>query len=146
VKIAPLRSDEEKSDLVASWSRGDYEFFSSGACHILAHVFLREYPGLGYRAVLIRPIAPKRGTHVVAASAKWVFDANGLTEREAYLQDYFAQQRARDASWSADIVELVHDPASWEFCREHRHRHPSQFLHDPIPRAVAFLKTFDLPL
>jgi len=146
MKIGPLRTKAEKQDLEASWLRSDFEFFAAGACHVLASAFLGEYPNLGYCAILIESKPPQRGTHVVVANTRWVFDANGFTEREPYFQEYFALQRERDPSWSAALVELDEDPAGWDFCRRRGHRHPSQFWRDPTERARAFIASFALAL
>ncbi len=46
--------------------------------------------------------------------------------------------------WSSTLVD-VDDAIGWDFCRAHHHRHPSQFLRDPLPRARAFVLRFPLP-
>lgn len=35
------RTDEEKIDQFKSWARDDQAFFASGACHILAELFVQ---------------------------------------------------------------------------------------------------------
>jgi hypothetical protein len=139
VKLSPLRTPAEKADLEISWLRTDENFFGAGACHILASAFLTLRAGSGYRALLIQPFSGHRGGHVVAANAKWVFDFNGYTERSFYFAEFERLCREREPTWAATLVEREGDPAGWDFCRRYRHRHPTEFFRDPLPRARAFV-------
>jgi hypothetical protein len=47
-----FRSPAAKRDLIQSWGRPDRPFFASGACHILAGVFLEKYADANYRPFL----------------------------------------------------------------------------------------------
>lgn len=141
-----LRTAEEKADLVGSWARPDEDFFASGACHVLAAAFLRRHPAAGFRAWGIWPRDGGRGMHVVAAREDLVFDWVGYTPRARFLEEYFAAYRARFPGWSADVEVVEADALSWDFCRATRSRHPSQFLHDPLPRALAYVDRFATPV
>lgn len=135
---------EEKSDLEGSWARPDEEFFAAGACHVLAGTFLETYPSAGFRALLIQPGEGFRGRHVVAASSSMVFDCRGWTPREQFLRLYSEAYCAVFPGWTYNLVG-VDDPIGWNFCNEHKHRHPSQFIRSPDSRAKAFLLGFPPP-
>jgi hypothetical protein len=137
-----LRTPEEKADLSWCWSRPDDEFFASGACHVLAAAFLEMYPAAGFRAWRLVPIVGHRGGHMVAASDELVFDWAGYQPREAFVRDYFAAMRSIFPDWDARFEPVESDPIGWGFCRSNNHRHPTQFLHDPLPRARAFSLRF----
>lgn len=144
MRLSSFRTPTEKADLEISWHRPDDEFFGTGGCHVLAHVFLAMNPSAGYRPLLIAPTPGHRGMHVVCASDRHVFDFNGYTDLAFYFEELQRLHRERDAAWSADVFELDLDPAGWDFCRKYGHRHPSQFFGDPIPRARAFVGKFRL--
>lgn len=135
-----LRTPEEKADPEAWWKKPDEIFFAAGACHILASVYVQQFAGIGYKPMFIKPTADFRGGHVVAASRTRILDASGFHARNNFLEDYFAEMRSLQPDWDADLVELELDPAAWDFCKAHFYRHPTQFPHDPIPRAERFIE------
>lgn len=137
-----LRTPEQKADLGWNWARPDYEFFAAGACHVLAAAFLLEYPEARFQAWRVEPDVGQRGAHVVVASDEWVFDWAGYEKRNAFVSGYCGALRALFPSWQARFVKLELDPIGWDCCRRHQHRHPSQFLHDPMPRARAYVRRF----
>jgi hypothetical protein len=79
---------------------------------------------------------------MVVARDDLVFDWAGFQRRDGFLLEYFEAMRRVFPDWDArfELIEL--DPIGWDFCRLHKHRHPSQFLHDPLPRARAFVNGF----
>jgi hypothetical protein len=137
-----LRTPEEKADLDLCWSRPDVEFLASGACHVLAAAFLIEYPEAAFQPWRIEPIAGHRGGHMVVVRDDLVFDWAGYERRDVFLVDYFDSMRSMFPDWDARFVRVELDPIGWEFCEAHKHRHPTQFLHDPLPRARAFASKF----
>lgn len=140
-----LRTTEEKGDLERCWSCPDHEFFASGACHVLAAAFLIEYPRAGFEAWQVVPRTSSRGGHVVVMQGGLVCDWAGYEARELFLTDYFAAMRCLIPDWDANFVRLESDPIGWEFCARHHHRHPTQFLSDPLPRARAFARNLPPP-
>jgi hypothetical protein len=135
------RTPEEKADLDASWARPDEEFFASGACHILAGAFLEARGNLGFHALMIQPAAAFGGVHVVIASNRAIFDCRGWSPRDQFLQSYAEAMSQLLPGWSCTLTPVA-DPIGWDFCRAYSHRHPSQFKHDPMARARAFLGGF----
>jgi hypothetical protein len=134
-------------DLEDAWNRPDEVFFSSSACHVLASAFLARYPNEGFLPLFIRSKAGFRkagfgGGHIVAVEGEWLFDAGGNQSRPEFIDRYFAHFRSLFPGWDADLIELKGDPAGWEFCKAHNHRHPSQFFRDPTPRANRYLEQF----
>lgn len=138
------RTAAEKADLAGSWRRPDEEFFSAGACHILAGVFLESYPEANYRAVMLKPDDGFRGGHVIVTDGRQVFDSRGWHKHAIFLQRYTESCRAVYPGWSCTLVD-IEDPLVWVFCRAYTHRHPSQFFIDPRERAKAFLSRFSPP-
>jgi hypothetical protein len=130
---------QQKGDLVWSWNRTDQDFFARGACHVLCAVFLRQCDDPDFTAQLILPTSNFRGRHVVAATSSVVFDWGGFRPREAFLAEYSATYRSKYPEWAYSLVP-VPDPIGEDFCEEHHHRRPDQFLHDPIPRAEVYVR------
>jgi hypothetical protein len=133
------RSAEQRADQVWSWQRSDEEFFSSGACHILAKAFVERFFDRGFRALLILPRPGLCGRHVVASSADFVFDANGLAGRARFLREYVRHFRSLQPAWCAALVDVsgwLDDPARIERLG---HRPPGKFLGDPTARAGCFI-------
>lgn len=141
-----FRTDEEKANPGLFWLRPDEEFFAAGACHVLAGTFLAMYPQAGFSAWSIRARAPiERGSHIVVAGEDLAFDCAGYGRRDVFLPEYVEAMRTLFPGWTCDFDELDLDPMGWDFCRTTNHRHPTQFPHDPIPRATAFIRKFPSP-
>jgi hypothetical protein len=134
-----FRSETQKGDQALSWQRGDRAFFASGACHILAHVFLQEYADQEYRPYMILPNAGFRGSHVYAANEDTVFDYHGFSVKAHFLEHYFRKMKRFFPGWSATIF-VVRDFMSPAFLREFNCRAPNQYFADPLPRARAFVQ------
>lgn len=134
-----LRTPEEKANHAAWWEQPDEIFFSAGACHILASVLVASYEDQGFSPFMVQPCDGPRGGHVIAANRTRVIDASGFHRRADFLEEYTREIRAQIPEWEGKLVQLTQDPASWEFCRERGYRHPSQFPHDPLPRAEKFI-------
>ena len=82
---------------------------------------------------------------MVVARDELVFDWVGFQKRAVFVDEYFAAMRRLIPDWNARFTALESDPIGWDFCRRHPHRHPTEFLHDPLPRARAFIARFPLP-
>ena len=142
-------SSEKKRDPVRRWHLPDRAFFAAGACHILAFAFLERYPDHGYRPVWIRPAPGHTGNHIVVARGDDVFDYHGHC-RLSRLLDHMRRKANRWwPGWSCDLLELPQEvlvseaksrriPGLWL-------REPTQYLHDALPRAHAFLTQFSAP-
>jgi hypothetical protein len=145
VRRVILRSQREKADPLLCWNRPDERFFATGACHVLAGVFLKIYPNAGFSCWLVRPRSAARGLHVVAARDDLVFDACGFTARHDFLSEYTRAIREHLPEWTGDLQPSQFEPLGWEFARSTNSRHPSQFVHDPVARARQFLLSFPEP-
>jgi len=138
-----FRSDEAKRDLVKSWNRPDRPFFAAGACHILAGVFLRSSLKSGFQALFIEPETGFRGGHVLVSNGETVFDYQGYSKQEDFLAHFFLKIRRHFPRWQGVVHRLEDSPMEEPFCREYQYRRPDQYLHDPIPRALAYLQRFE---
>lgn len=133
-----FRSEIQKKDQSLSWKRGDRAFFASGACHILAHVFLQQYADQGYRPYMILPDSGFRGGHVYAASEDRVFDYHGFSVKTPFLEHYFRKIKRLFPGWNGTILAL-NDFMTPSFFRQFNCRAPEQYFSDPLPRAKAFV-------
>ncbi len=139
-----LLSPHSDRRLEQSWRRPDSAFFAAGACHVLAAAFIEEYPREGFAAYVIRPERGYRGSHVFTAKGDVAFDWKGYRPRSQLEREYLDTLRSFFGEWRGSVVR-VEDPISWEFCRVHRHRHPSQFFSCPLGRARQFVRRFPAP-
>lgn len=127
----------------------DRVFFACGACHILAYAFLERYDRPGAKAFWLKPDQGFTGNHIVVATDAWVFDYHGYADRERFLAHTFKRARQRWPGWQASLVELpTHALVSEAASRRYEGlwlREPNQFLHDALPRALAYLDRFAAP-
>lgn len=140
-----FRSEEQKRDQIQSWNRPDRSFFAAGACHILAAAFLEAYSHSGFQAFQIVPKPGFRGTHVFVSNGNRIFDYHGFSEHDRYIIHYFAKIRRFFPPWDGDVIRLDCSPTDFFFCQKYNHRLPEQYLHDPRPRAQAYLTRFSSP-
>ena len=94
----------------------------------------------------VQPAAGFIGNHIVVAGDGWVFDYHGYSARNAFLAHTLAKARRWWSGWRMTLVELptkvlVSEPLSLTYDGLHL-REPTQFLHDALPRAHAFLDRF----
>jgi hypothetical protein len=136
--ICHERTEAERNDEQLSWSRSDVAFFAAGACHILAWQFIAGYPDDGFEIIHIRPRAPHdRGHHVYVTNGAQAFDFAGWTEERELLEVHRSAYAEVLPGWDFDRVVVDTDLET--FCRNNAHRLPSQFAHDPRPRAAQYL-------
>ena len=140
-----FRSHKDKSDPVKSWHRPDRLFFASGACHILAHAFLQRYPDCDFRPIYICPHQGFRGSHVVVSDGEAIFDYHGYSDHGLFMAHYFTKLRRFFPGWQADLIWIEGSLVNSGFCGPYQHRMPEQYLHDPMPRALAFIECFPKP-
>ena len=131
------------------WALPDRVFFAAGACHILAYAFIASYQRGSLRAVWLKPDGGFAGNHVYVASRDWVFDYHGYSRPDAYLAHAWRKARRWWPDWNATQVELpaevlISGAKSKTFDGLWL-REPTQFLHDALPRAYAFLRRYPLP-
>jgi hypothetical protein len=138
-----FRSNKAKADPVLSWQRPHRPFFASGACHVLAAAFLELHPHEGYYTLIIRPEPGFRGGHIVASNGKMVFDYHGYSLESVFLRHYTSKIRRLMPGWLGAIHCSDESPVSAEFCEQNKLRKPDQFLHDPFPRALAYVRRLE---
>jgi hypothetical protein len=137
-----FRTAEQKHDLIRSWHRPDRPFFAAGACHILAAAFLEAYPHASFHPFLILPNPGLRGSHVFVSNGKTAFDYHGFSRHDQYLSHYFTKICRFFPLWNGEVIRLKESPVGASFCRAYNCRLPSQYLHDPLPRAFSYLARF----
>ena len=93
--------------------------------------------------------SPATGATIIFVSAAdWVFDFHGYSRRQVFLAHVWKRSRALWPGWDATLVAfpldlLVNEAKSRAFGLWLAE--PSQFLHDPLPRARRYLDRFPAP-
>lgn len=128
-----------KQDPVRRWALPDRAFFAHGACHILAGVYLTDPPRGGFRAERIVPNGPFPGNHVYLTDGTVCFDYRGYTRRDQLLAWYAKAQARITPGWSGTIEAVRFDLLDTAALNARRMRGPDQYLHNPVPRARAFI-------
>ncbi len=134
------RSPEERRDPFLSWQRDDSAFFASGACHVLAFLFVQIHQHEGFRIEFLRPRNHDAGTHVFASDGDWCFDFNGWSLRNEFLEVNEHDYRSAYAGWSYDLI--VVNEAIETFCLSNGLRTPQNFFHMPWVRAYHYIARF----
>ena len=135
-----------KRDLERRWALPNRAFFACGACHVLAYAFLQRYGSSDMKALWLKPEPGFIGNHIFIATDTWVFDYHGYSDRERFLAHTFRRARFFWPGWCATLVELPRDVLVSEAASRRYDglwlREPSQFFHDAMPRARAFVERF----
>ena len=142
-------SADKKRDPVRRWHLPDRVFFAADACHILAFAFLEKYADRGYRPVWIKPGRGFTGNHIAAARGNEAFDYHGFSRLSGLLRHIERKAAMWWPGWHYELKELpvsvlVNEAESRRFPGL-RLREPTQYLHDALPRAHAFLNRFPAP-
>lgn len=61
-------------------------FFTAGACHILAHMFLSLHPNEGSDLIYTKPVNKQPGKHAYESNGTWAFDFNGWSLEKDLLE------------------------------------------------------------
>jgi hypothetical protein len=137
------RTPEQKRDILLSWDRDDQAFFASGACHILADLFVQLHQVDGFKTIHIKPAEGFPGNHVFASNGVWAFDHNGWTKEDELLSVTEKAYVGRYRDWSYEKIILEPSMTSLEdFCKENNHRLPWQYAHLPWERARKYIDQF----
>lgn len=140
---------EVKNDPVRRWNLKDSLFFSNGACHILAYVFLERFPDTGFLPYWVKPDPDFKGNHIFVASKDQAFDYKGFSSLQNFFNDLEAGMEQHYCNWKYETILLdKHILVSEEESRKLDGlwlRPPEKFLHNPIPRAQAYLNQFPVP-
>jgi hypothetical protein len=134
-----FRDPQLKSDPLRNWNRSDRAFFAAGACHILAHCFLERFPDAGFSPILLLPRDGFRGSHVFVSDGITAFDYHGFSDENRLVASMVGKLRRRFPGWQGEMFSISNSLTGREFCERYSHRMLHQYLHDPLPRAEAFL-------
>ena len=137
------RTPEERRDIFKSWARSDQAFFASGACHILADLFVQLHQHEGFRMVYIKPDSGLPGNHVYASDGVWAFDYNGWTKENELLEITEQAYAQKYPGWC--YTKQIIGPSSGaleKFCKANNHRLAWQFAHLPWERAYHYIGQF----
>lgn len=134
-----FRTDAQKRDLVGSWRRFDRAFFASGACHVLAHEFLKRPEADGFRALMFEPDPGFRGGHVFASNGRWVFDYHGWSSHPKFVDHYLGKISQIIPGWSGKVADISRDFWSEAWFARSGSRRLAQFHLDPTERANAVI-------
>ncbi|WP_121257260.1 hypothetical protein [Nocardioides ferulae] len=130
------RTLEQRRDQRTSWERTDEAFFAAGACHILAWACRSVHVAQRPEIVALRLPGARYAMHTYAVVGDWAFDFSGWNPEQSLIE------ANRQFEGEHRSERLVIGSTLEEFCAEHRHRAPHLFVHDPWPRAVAYVRRF----
>jgi len=131
-----------KNDPVRRWRLPDRIFFGHGACHILAGVFLEQFPNDGFRAIWLKPDNEVPGNHIFVANGQIAFDYHGYSSQDKLIAHHVKGWTFKYPGWSATplIVDFpLLDTAS---LNARKMLGPDQYMLNPIPRAMRFIARF----
>ncbi len=134
------RTEEEKRDPFLSWKRTDISFFASGACHILAYLFIELHPKEDYKLIYIKPAEGFSGSHLYVSNGIFAFDFNGWTPEKVLLEETQIAYERIYPGWNFErkiITDSIED-----FCQNNFHRLPYQFANLPWERAYNYINRF----
>jgi hypothetical protein len=145
----PRTRGYRKSNAEMRWALPDRVFFACGACHVLAYAFLERWGQANMRAIWIKPAPGHTGNHIFIDGGDWAFDYHGYSGKPHFLAHTWRGARRRWSGWDGTLIQLPPDvlisteksltfDGLWL-------REPSQFLHDAMPRATAYLDRFGPP-
>lgn len=141
------RTPEQKIDMFKSWQRDDQAFFASGACHILAYLFVQLHHHEGYNMVHIKPAEGFTGNHVFASNGVWAFDHNGWVKEQELLTVTKNAFEERYPKWSYEKIVIKYSTEAFmKFCIDNNHKLPWQYAYLPWERAYKYIGRFgDIP-
>ncbi len=128
-----------KADPHARWHLSNRIFFSNGACHILAGVYLKRFNTDDVYAVWIKPASAFEGNHIFVTNGGWAMDARGFMPREKLLEHHSRKWSVKHPGWRGAEVRVDFDLLDTGELNQRGMRGADQYLHDPIPRAEEFL-------
>lgn len=131
------RTREERLDIFKAWNRPDEAFFSSGACHILGHLFFWMHRDEGFKLVYIKP-KDYPGSHMFASDGTWAFDFNGWTLEKELLDAHVKAYSEFHKGW--DYTKIVLDNGLFDNMEEHLP--PEFFPYSPWERAYKYIQRF----
>ncbi|MBC86730.1 MAG: hypothetical protein CL677_06075 [Bdellovibrionaceae bacterium] len=139
-------TDEVKNDPIERWNLPDEVFFAAGACHILAYAFLQKYADKNFKAIWIKPAKGYRGNHIFVTDGNTVFDFEGVSSYETYIEQIEAKLTSIFYQWNYELIEIdEHILISEQESKKIEGlwlRQPDQFLHNALPRANTYLQMF----
>ena len=129
-----------KKDPARRWALPDRIFFGNGACAILAGVYLREAPLPDFYAERIIPGEGFAGNHIYVTDGVVAFDYHGYSLRNRLLLHHTMGWMNRYAEgWNCLLERVSFDLLDTDDLNANKMLGPTQYLHDPIARAVGFL-------
>ena len=95
-----------KQDPRKRWALPDEVFFAAGACHILAFAFLERFPNKNFSPFWIKPLDGHRGNHIFVTDKNVVFDYEGFTPFNQFIEKTEKQMRTMFYDWKYELVSL----------------------------------------
>ena len=136
------RSDAQRRDPFLHWQMEDRAFFASGACHILAHIFLSLHLGEGYELIYIKPREPHPGNHLYASNGEWAFDFQGWTREAELLEMTRKVYGAALPGWDCERIVIKEGLPAHIASGRHNLRPPEYFPYPPWERSYKYIKQF----
>ena len=121
------------------WNLPDRVFFGHGACHILAGVYLRAQPLLGFYAERLIPVDDFSGNHIYVTNGSIAFDYHGYSVRQRLLRHHRCAWSNRYQGWDARIEKVDFPLLETKELNARKMLGPDQYFRDPVPRAEQFI-------
>jgi len=130
---------QKKADPQRRWNLPDRIFFGHGACHILAGVYLCEFPNSPLRPLWLRPLQDLPGNHVLLSDGVVAYDYHGYSVLSRLLQHQEKVWRAQHAQWQYRLEPVTFDLLDTAELNARNMRGPDQYLGDAVGRALRYL-------
>ncbi|MGE8131892.1 hypothetical protein ACQKQD_33725 [Methylobacterium sp. NPDC080182] len=116
----------------------------------MAYAFIEKYNAYSCKSFWIKPKKGFTGNHIIVVGDGWIFDYHGYSNPEKYMNHTWKKAGMWWSGWDASLVEirpaaLISEAESLTYEGLHL-REPTQFLHNAMPRAQAYLERFPPPL
>ena len=132
-----------KQDAQRRWALPDRIFYGHGACHILAGLYLQEFPNSGFEAVWVKPWEGFSGNHIFVTNGQIAFDYYGYSLLDRLVLHHKRVWTSRFEGWGADQVAVEFSLLDTEALNARNMRGPDQYYGDAMERTQRYLDRVD---
>jgi len=126
------------------WALPDRIFYGHGACHILAGMYLEEFPDAGFKPIWLVPANDLLGSHVYVSDGQVAFDYHGYSLEANLLRHHQkVWRRYYDDSWTCERRPVDFPLLDTNALNARNMRGVDQYLFDARPRTRRYLQRID---